>query len=126
MLAQTELKLLAYLQEHSEGSGQRIGLDPKPIAKDLRIGPEQLTKDSSALKGHSLAGVRGFRADPERLEAVKVSSIWLTGRGEDFLRQLEADPGVGRPITVAMVMQMGGALTDIAAKVLTEFLAQPR
>ena len=47
-------------------------------------------------------------------------------RGEDFLRRLEAEPGVGRPVTVAMVTQMGGALTDIAARVLTEFLAQPR
>jgi hypothetical protein len=120
-----ELKLLVYLQEHSQGSGQRIGLDPKCIAKALRIRPEQLAKDSIALAGHSLAGVRAVHGDSNESDAGKISSIWLTGKGEEYLRRLAADAGVGIRITADLVTQMGDSLTGIAAKVLKDYPSQP-
>jgi hypothetical protein len=85
-LSQTELTLLQYLHEHSGGSGERIWLDPKPIARRLRISVTQFAADSASLAALGFAGVRDFRADANDVPSAKRSAIWLTGKGEDYLR----------------------------------------
>ena len=125
-LGETQLALLAYLREHSGGYAQRIGLDPKPVAKGLRIDHGELVMEASALVRHGLVGVRGFRPDAGHPASEPVPAIWLTGRGEDYLRRLEADPGVRRRVTVTSVKEMGRVLGLIAAKVLKDFVAGPR
>jgi hypothetical protein len=85
-LSQTELTLLQYLREHSGASGERVWLDPKPIARRLRISVTQFAADSASLAALGLAGVRDFRADANDVPSAKRSAIWLTGKGEDYLR----------------------------------------
>jgi hypothetical protein len=85
-ISQVELRLLQYLHAHSCGSGERIWLDPKPITRGLGISIGQLAEDSAALAGHGLAGVRAFRAATEDAVGVGVSAIWITKKGEDYLR----------------------------------------
>src|SRR4051794_23549939 len=97
-LGETQLTLLAYLREHSGGYAQRIGLDPKPITQRLHIEHGELVKDSSALVRHGFVGVRGFRPEAGDSASHTVPAIWLTGRGEDYLRRLEADPRVRRRV----------------------------
>jgi hypothetical protein len=126
-LSQSELTLLAYLHDHAGTSGERVRLDPKPITRNLRIGAGQFAEDSACLAGHGLAGVRDFRGpDGNEAPSSRRSAIWLTGKGEDYLRRLAAAPGVRRRITVAVVTEMGASLRDIAAEVLTDFIAHPR
>src|SRR3954471_14919350 len=122
-IGDTELRLLASLHERSDGSGQRIGLDPRAVVKSLRLGAAQFASGSSALAGYDLAGVRRFRSDSRdhHVAVGPFAAIWLTGRGEDYLRRLEADPRVGRRVTLDMATRMAGALTAIATAVLVEF-----
>jgi hypothetical protein len=86
-ISATELMLLQYLQAHSGGAGERIGLDPKPIRRSLRISITQFITDASSLVAHGLAGVRDFRADANDIPSSVCSAIWLTGRGEEYLRR---------------------------------------
>ena len=85
-ISQGELNLLEYLGKHSCGLGERISLDPKPITRGLRISETQFAADSAALVAHGLAGVRGFRPNSNDVPSSKCSAIWLTGKGEDYLR----------------------------------------
>jgi hypothetical protein len=86
IISQTELMLLEYLHVHSGGSGQRIALDPKPIARSLKISMNQFGEDSASLAAHGFAGVRDFRAAPNDVPSSRRSAIWLTKKGEDYLR----------------------------------------
>jgi hypothetical protein len=124
-LSSPELRLLACLGERSEGGGQRTGLDPKLLARLLRINPCELAKGCTALAGHGLAGARAVQSESDKPDAGRISSIWITGRGEDYLQRLADDPAVRVQITVDLVKQMGEALTDIAFRVLTDFPRHP-
>lgn len=123
---ETELRLLAHLHERSAGSGQRVSLDPKAIAGKLRLKLDEVAACAAALAAHGLAGLRGFRPVADESPPTGISAVWLTGKGEDYLRQVEADVGVGRRITVALVEEMGGPLRAIAGFVLAEFTAREK
>ena len=88
--SQAELTLLKYLQEHSGGSGERPWLDPRSIARGLRISLKQFTEDSVSLAAQGFAGVRDFRPDAHDAPSLTCSAIWLTRKGEDYLRGLIA------------------------------------
>ena len=88
IISQAELTLLKYLREHSGGSGERIGLAPKPITRSLRISLKQFAEDSASLAAYGLVGVRNFRPDVNDVPSSKCSAIWLTRKGEDYLRGL--------------------------------------
>ena len=91
-LSPAQLKLLQYLREHSGGSGGRIGLDPKPIMRGLRINTAQFAEGSASLAAHGFVGVRDFRPDANDVPSSKCSTIWVTGKGEDYLRRLHPGP----------------------------------
>jgi hypothetical protein len=88
-ISQAELTLLEYLHKHSGGSGERIGLAPKPITRELRISMKQFAEESAALAAQGLAGVRNFRPDANDVPSLKCSSIWLTRKGADYLKGRE-------------------------------------
>jgi hypothetical protein len=81
-----ELNLLKYLRDHSGRPGQRVALDPKPITRGLRISMIELAEASAALAARGLAGVRNQRPDANDVPSGKCTAIWLTGKGEDFLK----------------------------------------
>ena len=85
-MSQSELVLLEYLHEHSGGSGERISLDPKPITRSLRISVSRFVEDSASLVAHSFAGIRSVEPDAKDVPSSKCSAIWITKKGEDFLR----------------------------------------
>ncbi len=85
-ISQGERSLLQYLNQHSGGSGERISLDPKAVTRGLRISANQFAEDAAALAAHGLAGVRDFRPNANDIPSSKCSAIWLTRKGEDYLR----------------------------------------
>ncbi len=86
-LGPTELSLLKYLQLRSGGSGGRTALDPKAVIRGLRISNTQFAESSAALAALGMAGMRNLRPDSKDVPSLKCSSIWLTGKGEEYLRQ---------------------------------------
>ena len=91
-ISQAELALLEYLRRHSGELGERIGLAPKPITRSLRISMIQFAENSASLAALSLAGVRDFRADTNDTPSLRCSAIWLTKKGEDYLKDRAAGP----------------------------------
>ena len=87
-ISQTELTLLRYLCEHSGAPGARIGLDPKPIRRELGLSASRLAEDSASLAAHGLAGVRHARTGPEELPSSVCCAIWVTSKGVDYLKRL--------------------------------------
>jgi hypothetical protein len=86
VVSPSQLTLLRYLRERSGGSGRRIGLDPKPVMSGLRISTTRFAEDSASLAAHGLVGVRDARPRSEGVPSAGCSAIWVTGKGEDYLR----------------------------------------
>jgi hypothetical protein len=91
-ISHDQLVLLDYLHDHTRGSGERISLDPKLLARRLHISMTRLADDSACLAAHGFAGVRDFRPDGDDVPSAICSAIWVTGKGEDYLRRLESAP----------------------------------
>ena len=96
-LSPAQLALLRYLHEHSGGLGGRIGLDPQPVMRGLRIGTAQFADDSARLAAHGLIGVRDFRPDGKKVPSGTCSAIWITGKGEDYLKRSQPEPHPAAP-----------------------------
>jgi hypothetical protein len=86
MVSPSQLALLTYLRERSGGSGARVGLDPGPVMRGLRIGATRFAEDSASLAAHGLVGVRDVRPGTDNVPSARCSAIWVTGKGEDYLR----------------------------------------
>ena len=84
------MTLLEYLHKHSGSLGERIALDPKPISRSLRISMNQFAENSASLAAHGFAGMRDFRPNTKDVPSSKCSAIWLTKKGDDYLRGLSA------------------------------------
>ena len=95
-ISQAELTLLQYLHEHSGVSGGRIGLDPKPITRELRISMTQLAEHSAALAAHGFAGVRHTRPGADEVPSSTCSAIWVTSKGQDYLRRSQSRPAAAK------------------------------
>jgi hypothetical protein len=52
----------------------------------------------------------------------KLWSIWLTSTGEDYMRELESQPGAAKRITVAVVKESWEEMKSFAAQVLAELI----
>jgi hypothetical protein len=89
-ISQAELTLLQYLHQHAGISGGRIGLDPKAIRRDLRINMPRLAEDSASLAAHGFAGVRHTRPGADDVPSSTCSAIWVTSKGEDYLRRSQS------------------------------------
>jgi hypothetical protein len=83
--------MLQYLHKRSGGSGLRIGLDPKHIRRGLRISPIRFSEDSASLVAHGFVGVRALRPDANDVPSATCSAIWVTGKGEGYLRRSQPD-----------------------------------
>lgn len=117
-----ELKLLAYLHEQAAGCGKGFQLIPSEVAGQLGFDDQQMKKVASYLSDHRLAGITGTSFENSKGQDFYLEGIYLTGLGEDYMRELENQPGVGKKITVAAVKEMGSALRTIAVGVLTELV----
>jgi hypothetical protein len=93
-LSPAELALLEYLHERSGTSGGRIGLDPKPITRDLRISMTSLAETSASLAALGLAGVRNNRASAEGVASTICAAIWVTSKGQDYLKRARSAAAV--------------------------------
>ncbi len=114
-----ELKLLAYLHERAEGYDENFRFEPEPVGSELSIDDRELRKIASYLVSHGLVGMEASRFDNGD---VLLHGLWLTGAGEDYVRELEAQPSVSKKITVAVVKEMGNALRTVAVAVLTQWV----
>jgi hypothetical protein len=84
-ISQAELKLLTHLYERSGTFGDRIGLDPKPIIRDLRISMTEFDEASAALAALGLCGRRDFRPDGADVPSHRCSAVWVTSKGAEYL-----------------------------------------
>jgi hypothetical protein len=89
-ITDAEVALLDYLRKHSGAPGERIAMDPRPITRSLGISVEQFAAESASLVALGFAGVRDFRPNANDVPSLKCSSIWLTGKGEDYLKNRAA------------------------------------
>jgi hypothetical protein len=121
---QDEMKLLAYLHEHATGYIEECALDPAKIKEALGIDDAELGKDMSYLKGHGLVGVRIITFRNAKGSVSEMQGMWLTSTGEDYMRELENQPGIGKKITVAAVKQTWEQMKSIAAQVLAELIGR--
>ena len=117
-----ELRLLAYLHERAEGYDENFQLDPAIVGKELVLDAPQLAKAASYLASHGLVGMETADTSTFSGRSFLFNGLWLTGTGEDYMRELEDQPGVGKKITVAVVREMGSTLRTIAVGVLTELV----
>jgi hypothetical protein len=94
-LSPAELTLLQYLHDHAGVAGGRIGLDPKAIKRELRISVTRLAEDSASLAAHGFAGVRHTRPGADDVPSTTCSAIWVTSKGQDYLRRSQSGPRAG-------------------------------
>jgi hypothetical protein len=90
-LTHHELTLLQYLHDRSGIPGARFGLDPKFVKRGLRISVTQFDRDSASLATHGLAAVRYARSSDGDVPSSTCSAIWVTSKGEDYLRASRPD-----------------------------------
>ena len=125
-ISEAELTLLTYLHEHAKGYTEEFGI-PAPIAEgDLQVPAQQLGKDLSYLVAHGLAGRKvvtnpGFQRlvhdNTGQLVPLKFI-MWISGDGENFMRELEAQPGVARRLTTTVLKSAIGAFRLLAIELL--------
>jgi len=76
---------------------------------------------------HSIApvGVSAIGFKNSKAQGFTLRDIWLTGNGENYMRQLEEAPGIARKLTATAIVelwQMGkGAIVSTAGQLLAEF-----
>jgi|GEM_PF-3969867 len=120
-----ELKLLTYLHEHAKGFTEQFSFAPDELERELGIDEEKLKKDASYLHDHGLARMRTLDKTTYAGLSFTLVGVWLTGLGENYMRSLEAQPSIGRKLTVGAVSElwaMGkGAIVSTAGQLLSEF-----
>jgi hypothetical protein len=125
-ISQSELSLLAYFHENANGFGKEFGVSPDKIRQALGTSEDDFVKDVSYLEEHKLVGSLHLNLSTmNRAAFYKLGSVWLTGLGENYMRELERAQGVGKRITVKVVKEMGSALERIAIGVLTAVASAP-
>lgn len=95
-ISRAEWALLQYLHEHGGAPGGRIGLDPKPLMRELRIGTARFAADAASLAARGLVGVRNVRPGADGAPSAKCAAIWVTSKGEDHLVR-RFPPGLKTP-----------------------------
>jgi hypothetical protein len=118
-ISKEEFNVLAYLHEHAEGYTDLFRVEPQIVAKALGVDMKTFNKDLSYLAAHGLIGVRTQEPDWEK---ASIAGLWLTGDGENFMRELENQPGIARKITMGTVNAIYDAGREIIVKLLAEFL----
>jgi hypothetical protein len=116
-----ELRVLAFLHETVAGYDENFELDPKAVGKSLALDEQQLAKTASYLASHGLVGMATADTSTFNGHAFLFTALWLTGKGEDYMRELEAQPGIGKRITVALVRETWNTLRPVAVGLLTAY-----
>ena len=122
-IREDEFLLLAYMHEYATGYTSEFSLDPETVIKALAVSREQFLKNLSYLVAHDLAGMNTLDAstfgDPN---AFLLQGFWLTGRGENYLRELENQPGLPQKITVKVIKGGWGLVRDAAVRLLSDLI----
>ncbi len=122
-----ELSILAYLHECAKAFGEHGRFEPKEIMQALKLDDPNFVKHISYLVEHDLAGIKTIDVSTMQTgQKHRIIGVWLTGKGENFMRELEAQPGIARKITVASLKELGKTGRDIAVAVLTAALTHGR
>jgi hypothetical protein len=120
-----ELKLLAYLHEHAEGYTEEFQLTPGEVAEEMQIEFKKFAKDASYLASFGLIGMNTIDNSSLDGRSYGFMGMWLTGHGENYMRELEQQPGIARKLTVGAVSElweMGkGTIVAAAGRLLAEF-----
>src|SRR4051812_5003639 len=99
-IRESEQRLLAYLHENAVGYGPAGELNPKQVMRDLRLPEPELKKQASYLAGLGLLDVRAISQTTFGPSTHNMVGIYLTSEGENFMRELEEQPGIPARITV--------------------------
>lgn len=119
-ISKDEFTLLAWLHENAEGYSDEFSYTEDELANHL--GWERLTlrKAISYLDGLELLGAESISTYGNPIRFVRV---WLTADGENFMRELEAQPGIAKTITTKTVGWVWETGQQIVIGVLTAYLA---
>jgi hypothetical protein len=124
-----ELKLLAHLHEKAGGCGASFAIPANRVATALEVNGQGLRSISSYLAEHQLVGFADlpdqYFTFPNRTPRT-ILGLYLTGNGENYMRALEAEPRVGKKVTLGILKELGtsgkSVLLGVAGQLLAEFV----
>lgn len=122
-ISKDELRLLAHLHEHAVGYGEGFNFDSRVLLQALEMDESGFTKTVTYLSAFELVGARISRAGDGAATQSLIRWVWLTGHGENFMRELENQPGIGTKITSKTASFLYDTAKGVIVKVLGEFLA---
>lgn len=121
-ISKDELAILAYLHEHAEGYTQEFQMTPGEVAQAMRIDLPKFQKDASYLAAHGLVGMQAMDASSDEGRLFLFVGIWLTGDGENFMRELENQPGIAQRITTKTASAIYDTAKAVIVKALGDYL----
>lgn len=85
---------------------------------------ERLVKNLSYLVAHHLAGWNPLDTTTYEARSFLIERFWLTGLGEDYMRDLENQPGMAKRITTKVVKEGWEFIKTTAADLLKSYMTQ--
>lgn len=120
-----ELKLLTHLHEHATGYGEHAQFLVESLLAVMNMEKEKFRKDISYLKEHGLVGVHAVPFKSQRPVYYEITTVWITGLGEDYMRALEKEPGIARRLTVSVLSELWAtgkaAILSTASQLLADY-----
>ena len=128
-ITKDELRVLAWLHEHAEGFGPDFKLSGRRMAESLGVDWVEAKKMVSYLGEFGLLGYR-FKSQPIRRDTREpfgppraFDGVWLTGLGENYMRELEQRAPVAN-VAERVTAGVAGAVYDAARDVVVKVLAE--
>jgi hypothetical protein len=122
-ITKDELRLLACLHEHAKGYGDAFTLDKAELLRVLGVDEPTLLRSVSFLMPFGLIGAKITTLGHGAETASLLRWVWLTAAGENFMRELEAQPAFAQRITMKTAAAFWDTGRAIIVKVLSDFLA---
>jgi hypothetical protein len=121
---ENELRLLTFLHENRKGYGPTLPFYVYPqLLEAAGLSEPDFSLAISYLVEHCLAGMNAESLiDENGSPDARLNDIWITGLGEDYMRALENQPGIGRKITVAVLKEAKGLIMGTASAALGDFV----
>jgi hypothetical protein len=125
-----ELLLLAYLHEHATGYTPSDLLEREHLTDMktvLDVPDADFRKNATYLASFGLVTIKEITFESSQGSSVEVLGVGITGFGEEFMRQVEAElskekPGTIQKIKAATVKASAIVILPIATKLLTDFV----
>lgn len=118
-----ELTVLAWFHENAVGYGPKFAEFHETLESGTDIKHPALMRAVTYLDGWGLVGCvvadRGYSG--ERPECM-LTSVWFTSAGENYMRILDAQPGIAKRVTVAVLRSAGDAILKVAGIALAEVI----